>query len=562
MRTDMDFTASFDKRTVLIADDQEMNREILGYMLGEIYNIVYAENGAQALDVMREMNSRLSLVLLDLIMPEVSGLDVLRALREEQELRQIPIIVLTADQNAEVECLDLGAIDFIPKPYPPTEIIQARVRRVIELSEDRETIRVTERDSLTGLYNREFFYRYAEQFDQFRGDVEMDCFFLDINHFRMVNERYGKMWADDVLRRIGEKLQEAVHAIGGICCRREADIFLAYCPHGMEAQTLLEQAASGLDDVGRSRVRLRMGVYRSVDKSLDIERRFDRAKSAADTVRNTYNKSIGYYDQTLHEKELFSERLIEDFPAAIREGQFKVYYQPKYDIRPDKPLLCSAEALVRWQHPKLGLVNPGDFIPLFEDNGLIQELDYYVWRKTAAQIRDWKDRLGVLLPVSVNVSRVDIYDAQLIEHFHKILEEYQLSASEFRLEITESAYTQDSSQIVNMVSRLREIGFRIEMDDFGTGYSSLNMISSLPIDVLKLDMQFVRNAFRNERELRLIEIIIDIADYLDVPTIAEGVETEEQLVKLREMGCDYVQGYYFSKPVPAEEFEVFLKTLG
>jgi diguanylate cyclase (GGDEF)-like protein len=557
--TDTLFPSAYEKRTILIADDYEMNREILGDIFEDVYDIVFAQDGAQALDIIREMKEKISLVLLDLMMPKMSGIDVLKCLRAEPALNHIPVIVMTADQAAEVECLSLGAIDFIPKPYPSFEVILARVKRTIEMFEDREVIRVTQRDPLTGLYNREYFYLYADQIDQRRSDVEMDAILLNINHFRMINERYGKVWADGVLRLIGKELDAIVSNLAGICCRREADTFLAYCPHGADVHMIFDRIASAIEEKCGNRVHLRMGVYENADKSLEIERRFDRAKSAADTVRNSFTRTIGFYDDELHEKELFSEQLIEDFPAAIAEGQFKVFYQPKYDIRPDVPVLSSAEALVRWSHPTLGLINPGIFIPLFEENGLIQELDHYVWRTAAAQIRDWKERLGILFPVSVNVSRVDMYDSMLNEHFRAILKEYGLSAQEFRLEITESAYTQDSKQIINMVNSLRDSGFRIEMDDFGTGYSSLNMISSLPIDVLKLDMQFIRNAFRDEKEIRLIEIIIDIADYLNVPTIAEGVETREQLQALRKMGCDYVQGYYFSKPVPAEEFEQFFK---
>ncbi|MBO4318670.1 MAG: EAL domain-containing protein [Mailhella sp.] len=203
------------------------------------------------------------------------------------------------------------------------------------------------------------------------------------------------------------------------------------------------------------------------------------------------------------------------------------------------------------------MVSPGVFIPLFEKNDLIRDLDNYVWREAAAQVRDWKERLGISVPVSVNVSRVDIYDQNLVENFVAILNEYELTTEEFLLEITESAYTQDSEQLISTVDSLRSLGFKIEMDDFGTGYSSLNMLSTLPIDALKLDMLFIRNAFKDGRDTRLIEAIIDIADSLGVPVIAEGVETEDQLKALRAMGCDIVQGYYFSKPLPPDEYECF-----
>ena len=205
------------------------------------------------------------------------------------------------------------------------------------------------------------------------------------------------------------------------------------------------------------------------------------------------------------------------------------------------------------------MISPGIFIPLFESNGLVRMLDNYVWREAAARIRYWKDTLGCSVPVSVNVSRIDMLDPDLPDILRSLVEEYRLDFSDLHLEITESAYTQDSKQIVEMVSGLRNLGFRIEMDDFGSGYSSLNMISTLPIDALKLDMVFIRTAFSANGNTRMIEITLDISRSLSVPMIAEGVETEDQMLTLKRMGCDIVQGYYFSKPVPPEAFEAFFR---
>ena len=301
-----------------------------------------------------------------------------------------------------------------------------------------------------------------------------------------------------------------------------------------------------------------MGVYSGVDKSVEMEQRFDRAKMAADTIRGSFAQTVAYYDKNLHERQLYAEQLIEDFPAAIAEKQFQVFYQPKFDVRPDTPVLAGAEALVRWFHPDLGMINPGVFIPLFEENGLIQRLDNYVWEETARQIREWKDRLNYSVPVSVNVSRIDLFDPGLPDKLQGILREYDLTGRDFHLEVTESAYTQDAARIIEAVENLRSLGFLIEMDDFGTGYSSLHMISSLPIDVLKVDMQFIREAFSVGGNTHMLDVIIGIADYLSVPVIAEGVETQEQLHALKQLGCDLVQGYFFSKPVPAVEFEPFI----
>ena len=552
------------KRRILVIEDEIINQEMLRLILDETYEVILAGTGKEALTEVREHYDILSLILLDLNLPDMHGLDVLRELKADGRYARLPVIVMTADRDSEVESLSLGAIDFIPKPYPQPKVILARVLRTIELSEDRDIIRWTERDHLTGLYNREYFYRYAGQFDVYHKDLPTDAIVIDINHFHMINDRYGKAFGDELLKRVGERIRDTVQEAGGIVCRREADTFLVYTPHRSEYADILESASVILDREGKkeTRVHLRMGVYPNVDRSIDIERRFDRAKLAADTVRNNYTQSIAVYDDSLRESEIFSEQLIEEFPGAMANHQFLVYYQPKFNIQGNQPVMCSAEALVRWKHPTLGMVSPGVFIPLFEQNGLIRDLDNYVWQATAAQIRDWKERLNVSVPVSINISRVDMYDPLLIDKLTELVEKNGLSYHELLLEVTESAYTGDAEEIVEKVTRLREKGFRIEMDDFGSGYSSLNMISELPIDALKLDMQFIRTAFKEHKDTRLLEAVIQLAKALELPTIAEGVETAEQLMALKKMNCDIVQGYYFSRPLPADEFERFVVEKG
>ena len=555
--THLKFHSVNGKRRILIVEDELINQELLRIMLSETYEILFAATGTEALKIIESEHQTLSLILLDLNLPDMKGMDILRQLKADPAAAKVPVIVMTSERESEVESIEEGAVDFIPKPYPQAEVVRVRIRRTIELSEDRDIIGQTERDQLTGLYNREFFYRYAEQYDRYHKDLPTDAIVLDINHFHMINERYGKAYGDEVLRKIGEKVRDVVKDAGGIVCRRSADTFLVYCPHRSDYPEILDRVSVLLsgNDKKENRVWLRMGVYADVDKGIDIERRFDRAKQAADTVKNSFAKAIGIYDDSLLEQERQTEELLEDFAAAIREKQFLVYYQPKYDITRSEPVLSSAEALVRWKHPKRGMVSPGAFIPVFEKNGLIQELDNYVWNEAAAQIRDWKERFGVSVPVSVNISRIDMYDPYFIEKLDDIVARNGLEHRELLLEITESAYTEDSAQIVSTVKQVREKGFRIEMDDFGTGYSSLNMISDLPIDALKLDMQFIRNAFRERKDTRLLEVIFHLAESLEVPTIAEGVETAEQMLTLKSMGCDIVQGYYFSRPLPANEFE-------
>ncbi len=549
-----------DKRRVLVVDDEPINRELLGMILKDSYDVVFAKDGAEALETLREQRDLISLVLLDLLMPNIPGMEVLHRIRIADEYQDIPVIVASADLSQEIQCLNIGASDFIQKPYPEPGIILARVRRAIELFETRKTLQSAERDPLTGLFNREFFYSYAEQYDHHHKEVEMDAIIIDISRFSTINERYGKNFADGILRRVGSNIKEIVHEAGGIVCRREADIFQVYCPHREDYKALLDFISTGLTDEKDAtfKVRLRMGVYACVDKSLDIERRFDRAKMASDTVRNNYTRNIAVYDDTLHKAELYNAKLVEDFQTAIDQKQFQLYYQPKFDVTGDTPRLCGAEALVRWNHPELGMISPGVFIPCFENNGLIQAMDHYVWHEAGRQIRAWKDELGFTVPVSVNMSRIDMYDPNIVYTVLEILETNRLEAADLHLEITESAYAEDEEQIIETVRRLRAMGFLIEMDDFGTGYSSLNMLSSLPFDVLKLDMRFAQNSASEGKDKYMLGVVTEIARHLGALVVTEGVETQQQLEVMKEAGCDIVQGYVFSPPVPAEKFETFL----
>ena len=555
------FSSTGGKRQILVVDDEQINREILGFMLQDEYDVLYAADGEEALEMIRSHVHTLSLVLLDLMMPKLDGFHLMDILRSDDELKNIPYIVLTSEKSAEVNSLKNGASDFIAKPFDQPEVIQARIQRTIELAEDKDIIQSTERDPLTSLFNREFFYRYVEQYDLHHPDADMDALSLDINHFHMINELYGWDFGDEVLSNIGNKVRELMAERGGIAGRIDADMFLVYFPSGADYEKLQEELCKDLLAGKKSnKVKLRLGVYPNVDRTVKIERRFDRAKQAADTIRDSYTRFVAYYDASLLQKELRNERLIESLDTAIAERQFKIYYQPKYDITEEEPRLRSAEALIRWQHPEFGMVSPGVFIPLFEEKGLIQKVDRYVWEEAAKQMAAWRDKYGIEIPVSVNVSRIDVYAPDFVDNFKALVARYGLRPENYCLEITESAYTEDSEQLLGVVEKVREEGFPVEMDDFGSGYSSLNMISMLPIDALKMDMNFIRNMHtRGSKNNRIIELMIDIAHYLGVPVVAEGVETQEQVELLRHMGCNIVQGYYFSKPVTPEEFETFIE---
>ena len=544
------------RRTILVVDDEPVNLRLLGNILKDEYDIAYAETGDEALLEIKNQKDFLSLVLLDLHMPCGNGYMVLDEIKNNEELMNIPVIVLTADNSAEVESLRRGAIDFLNKPYNRPEVIRARVRRAIELSIDRNIIDATGKDKLTGLLTKDYFFQYAHEYDKFHPEQEVDAVVVNINKFHLINELYGRNYGDKVLCTIADGVRSFARGCGGVACRDNADCFYIYIEHQENYDYLTKILADRLIDItDKHDFHFRIGIYPDIYHSVNLEQRFDRALQASNSVsKNSNHDVVAIYDNNMHEKELYEAKLLNGIEKALLEKQFNVVFQPKYDITGDEPKLCSAEVLVRWKHPELGFVRPDSFIPLFEENGRIKELDRFVWQEAAKQIKRWKDMYGVTMPLSVNVSRVDIFDPDLLDFLKEILEENSLEPKDMHLEITETAYTDSVTTIVEVVNSLREAGFKVEMDDFGKGYSSLNMLTSLPIDAIKLDMGFVKGIAESNKELSMVEFIVNVARFLEVPLIAEGVENSEQYLLLKKAGCDVIQGYYFSKPVNTSEF--------
>ena len=548
------------KRRVLVVDDEMINREILGNMLHKDYEVVYAGNGRQAVDILKSDPASFSLILLDLLMPVMSGAGVLEICRSDPELSDIPIIVMTQEEDAEVASIRAGADDFIKKPYNMPEVILARCERIIDLYEKKNLIDSAQADPLTGLYSSEFFFEYIRRFEQFN-DAPMDAIVMDIEHFHLINEIYGRGEGDRILKKVANLIKTELKNSFGIACRSSADTFYIYhsCTEDYSAFAGRLIREMGSVSLSPARIRIRIGINKDVDKDDTCEQWFDHARLACNGLRRDYTRQVAYYDSALHDRQLYHARLIRDIDSSIENHDFVVFYQPKYGISGDRPVLRSAEALIRWKHPTLGMINPGDFIPLFESNGLVQKLDHYVWEEAAAQVARWRDRYDFTLPVSVNVSRIDIYDPNLEDRLLSLLEKNSLTCSDLLLEITESAYSDNASRLIEVVNHLREKGFMIEMDDFGSGYSSLNMLTTIPIDVLKMDMQFVRYMLKDEKSLKLCELVMDISRFLDVPVVAEGVEEQAQYDMLKSMGCQIIQGYYFSRPLPAGEFDALIE---
>ena len=421
--------------------------------------------------------------------------------------------------------------------------------------EGRQIISETERDPLTNLYNWNYFLVYAGRLYHEHPEKPMDAVVMDIDRFHSVNALHGREFGDHVLRALGEEITDFLSETEGIAGRFEADRFDIYCAHRDDWQEQYSRFQDKLDDLFHiANIHLRMGV-KPWQEGMDTVTQFDCARTACNSVRGDYKARVVIYDEIMGRKEERDQKLLGDLGRALEQHELVVYYQPKYEIQTPQPKLVSAEALVRWRHPELGMIPPNEFIPLFEKSGHISELDNFVWEAAAKQVSDWKTRYGVALPVSVNVSRVDVFDPALGSILDGLVDRYGLKHGELKLEITESAYTDNADQLIQVIEQLRTKGYEIEMDDFGSGYSSLNMLSSMPIDILKMDIAFIRNIEQSEKDFRLVELVIDIARYLKVPVVAEGVENANQLRLLKDAGCDLVQGYYFSRPLPADDFE-------
>lgn len=286
------------RKHILIAEDIASNREILGDLLEEDYDIYYAQDGLETMEMLRSHRDEIALLLLDLYMPNMTGREVMRQMQVDEELMGIPIIVLTVDQDAELDCLKIGAMDFITKPYPDIDIVKARIAKCIELSENRDLIRRTERDKLTGLFNFDYFIRYVSRFDRQSGGAAFDAFVCDVRQFHEVNERYGRQFGDLVLRSIGINMRKLARKTGGIGCRQGGDTFLLYCPHQDDCEQLIRKFTAGvfLEKETADKVRLRFGVFENAGREPDIERRFACARLAADGAADDPETVCGYYE--------------------------------------------------------------------------------------------------------------------------------------------------------------------------------------------------------------------------------------------------------------------------
>ena len=560
-------------KTVLVADDDRISRLIVKKNIETEYKVLEAADGQEAL-AMLNRHPEVAVLLLDLVMPGLDGFEVLKALRQADGRLRLPVIVITGgdDVLSQEKAFSLGAMDVMFKPFSGAMLrhkvdniiaVTESIRLQDELELQEQLVRAAEIDNLTGLWNKQTFCREAGKYFATRPGQEFVLSLWDLDRFKVYNENFGPAAGDRLIADLGKILasaEEEIHFSSLVMQGHDyGDHFLA-C---WQADTFNEKA---LHDFVQKKLEhlapnykftVRLGLYLVHDTGVSVALMCDRALLALRSVKNSYDKYWAWYDDVMRRHILEEASLTDDMRTALEEGQFLPYFQPQYNYKTGH--MIGVEALARWQHPTKGLLLPAKFIPVFEKNGFIYELDRYMWEASCKYLRRWLD-LGLAVPsVAVNVSRTDLYRHDLETVFRNLILQYGLQPGMLRLEITESAYMDNPEQLVNTVSVLQQAGFLVDMDDFGTGYSSLNMLKQLPVDLLKLDMKFVANAEKNKRSASILENVVHMTSDLSLPVLAEGVETPVQADYLEGLGCSYMQGYLFAKPMAPESLEILLR---
>lgn len=544
------------RRSVLIVEDNDINRQLLREILIDEYEILEAADGKEALEWMHKDAEHISAVVLDIVMPVLDGYGVLRKMRNDEKLSRIPVIVTTAstDVGAEAKALSLGAKDFVVKPYNP-QIIRHRLRNTIKLRETAAIVNATRWDALTGLYSRSAFFEKATAMLQEHEAGYYVMVGFDIDNFKVINDQYGNHKGDSVLKFIADALHEGIEKLGGICSRITADNFALFYPAcHIDTKPVLEMwnTVTALDG-SIMPISFSMGRYIADDLSLTANAMYDRALIAKASIKGRYDIHIAFYDESMRERILRVQEITSEMNIALTSGQFETWLQPQYNHATGA--LIGAEALVRWHHPKKGIISPDVFISVFEKNGFIYEMDKYIWEQVCILLRDWMDEGRIPLPVSVNISRYDVFRDDMIDVLTGLVEKYKIPVDLLRLEMTESAFAQSTQQIIDVVKKLVDFGFTVEIDDFGSGYSSLNTLKDVPAQVVKLDMRFLKDEANSDRGGNILESVIRMVRWLGMSVIAEGVETMEQADYLCSIGCSYVQGYLYARPMPVHEYE-------
>lgn len=567
-----------DEARVLIVDDDDEARTAAAEALRSLGLVV--EEVSNGLDALKAFQSiRPHIAILEVMTPFVDGYSTCRAMRDLPGGDEASILMMTDLDDLESLRFgyDAGATDFITKPINPI-ILQHRIRYMLRSAEVLDELRRSERkiahiaghDALTGLPNRRSLEAYMKRLTEERAAAGA-VFLLDLDGFKRVNDTLGHTAGDDLICQVGSRItetfrirQDAVskRPLDRILARLGGDEFVFIDPHvttaaeaSAIADRMLGAIGDGFDLLGhRITVTASIGVALVNDVGANIERLIQSADSAMYDAKAHDRNNARFYSKVLSEKarkHLDIENALRN-PATL--SQLELFYQPKIDVASGK--VVGAEGLLRWRHPERGLVPPGDFIAVAEETGLIVGIGRWVVGEACRQLRAWQDVEELRgMRIAVNVSARQFRDPHFFEDVRKIIEEYEIDPRALEIEITEGTLMDDTKSARTVLTELKKLGIWLALDDFGTGYSSLGYLRQFPFDTLKVDRSFVSDLLTDEGCAAITSAIVAMANRLHLQVVAEGVETEGQLECLRGLGCEQVQGYFFSKPLPVPDFE-------
>lgn len=408
-------------------------------------------------------------------------------------------------------------------------------------------------DSLTKAYNRYGFYKNAQKLIKEHTDTEYCLILSDIKSFKLINEIYGENIADKILIDEVNIIRQKMKG-NSVLGRLNGDIIAMVIPKEYLSEEEFSDMIKLLSDRYSNknfRLHIYLGVYYIKDVKETIRQMVDKVSLVIMKSKGNMSNYILYYDENSYRNDIFKQQLIGEFETALNENQFCMYLQPQTDKDGN---MLGAEALIRWNHPNMGLVMPGAFIECFEDAGLIYRLDNYIWEEAAKQLKIWKDA-GYNYYISVNISAKDFYHIDVYQTFKNLVSKYGIDTDKLHIEITETALSEDKQEAHKTIERLHDEGFIIEIDDFGSGYSSFNFLKDVCADVIKIDRVFLKKSSHEERGEQILRSIISLSHDIGMDVITEGVENVDQLSMLAKMNCDWFQGYYFSKPIAVGDFE-------
>ena len=539
-----------EKMKILIVESNKENFDLLSEIISPHYEIITA-SPEEAFTKISDTDLNVTTAILYI----KDALPILKQIRGSIQTEKFPILINTDIDNCEQEnqLLDLDVIDFLKKPYDKRRVLR-RLKTAIKLSQANKAIDELERDELTGLLTRKAFLLKSEEFIRNHQNKTFCIIAFDFDNFKSSNSLYGVEKCNEFLAYSAREMMKVVPE--GLSGRYGGDQFIVFFEFNekIDIERLNRITKLILDKAPIPHQIVKMGVYAPIDTELPLVICCDRAFLSISRIKGKYGKDLAFFEDDLQNQLLNEQRIIETMERALEESQFQVFYQPKHETITGH--IAGAEALVRWNHPEYGFMSPTHFIPLFERNGFITKLDCFVLEQVCKDIKRWEQDGLPLVPVSVNVSRRDFMESGCIDRQVQIVDKYKVDHNLLHMEVTESLYSENTELIISQVKKTQEMGFVIEMDDFGAGYSSLGLLSTFPLNILKLDISFVRNIRKNEI---VIENIIKMAHRMGLLTIAEGAETLEQFKILKTLGCDYIQGFYFSKPLSVHDFESYLK---